>query len=52
MIIYKIKKENFVWDDSIFKSYFSDTLLEYIDPREQNTCLIAVKRRDLINRKR
>ena len=47
----KIKDENFEWDDLFSNEYFSDTLLEYIDPREQNTCLVAVKNRDLINEK-
>ena len=47
----KIKNENFDWDNLFCDDYFSDTLLEYIDPKEQNACLVAVKNRDLVKEK-
>ena len=47
----KIKNENFDWDNLFCDDYFSDTLLEYIDPKEQNACLVAVKTRDLVKEK-
>ena len=43
----KIKNREFVWDDLFSNHNFDDSILEYIDPREQNTCLVAVKKRDL-----
>ena len=41
-MITDIKKNNFRWDDLIVNHKYKHSLIEYIDPVEQNTCLIAM----------
>lgn len=47
-VITKIKEKELFWDDLLLKTKLEDSVLEYVDPDEQNTILIAMKPKDLI----
>ena len=47
-IMDKITKNEFSWNDLIINIHNEKPILEYIDPEEQNTSLIAVKPHDLL----
>ena len=40
--IEKILKADFTWDDLFTNNIFKETIMEYIDPREQNCSLVSV----------
>ena len=46
-IITKLKKKELDWNDLLTDYKIENSVLEYIDPREQNTSLIAMKYTDL-----
>jgi len=47
-IVAKIKTNELTWDDLLLETSTRESVLEYIDPDEQNTILIAMKPADLI----
>ena len=47
-IITKLKYNELNWDDLLLETSTRDSVLEYIDPDEQNSILIAMKPEDLM----
>ena len=43
----KMKKNQLIWDDLLFNIKLKDSVIEYIDPMEQNKSLIAMKNTDM-----
>jgi DNA-directed RNA polymerase II subunit RPB2 len=48
-IIYKLGKNELIWDDLLTNCRNPDTVLEYIDPEEQSWSLVSMRPRDLID---
>ena len=46
-LIKDIKKNNLMWDELSINHKYKDTILEYIDPEEQNASLIAMNSKEL-----
>ena len=45
----KIKKNELSWDDLLTNQKLEESIIEYIDPDEQNTSMISMKPKDLMN---
>jgi DNA-directed RNA polymerase II subunit RPB2 len=45
----KIAKNELSWDDLLTNQKLEESIIEYIDPDEQNTSMISMKPKDLIN---
>ena len=48
-IIKRIKNKELHWDDLLSDCKINESIIEYIDPREQNSSMIAMKLNDLNN---
>ena len=48
-IIRKIKDKELEWDDLLISSKIDDSVIEYLDPAEQNNSMVAMKVKDLDN---
>ncbi len=48
-IVKRIKNKELQWDDLLSDCKISDSVIEYIDPREQNSSMIAMKMSELSN---
>lgn len=46
-IIEKIKKSELVWDDLLTNCRLDESIIEYIDPEQQNWSMIAIKPQDI-----
>tara|TARA_Y100000389_G_scaffold147689_1_gene146630 strand:+ start:1206 stop:4772 length:3567 start_codon:yes stop_codon:yes gene_type:complete len=46
-----MNKSDFKWDNLLVNHEYGDSILEYIDPEEQNASLIAMTTKDLISNK-
>jgi DNA-directed RNA polymerase beta subunit len=46
-IVNKLKSEELQWDDLLSDCKIDESIIEYIDPREQNASLIAMKTNDM-----
>ena len=49
-IVKKIQTGDLTWDDLFTNTRMNDSVLEYIDPEEQNTAMIATSPRDTIQK--
>ena len=49
-IINKLKSEELDWDDLLCGCKIDESILEYIDPAEQNTSMIAMNNKELLNK--
>jgi DNA-directed RNA polymerase II subunit RPB2 len=50
-IALKIKKKEIKWQDMLVNHVIPDTIMEYIDPEEQNFAMIAMTQKDLNTKK-
>lgn len=48
-IINRLKSGELIWDNLLTSSKLKESILEYVDPEEQNCSMIATKPKDLIN---
>jgi len=46
-IVEKIKKSELVWDDLLTNCRLDESIIEYIDPEQQNWSMIAIKPQDI-----
>jgi DNA-directed RNA polymerase II subunit RPB2 len=50
-ILNELKNETACWDELLTNSKFKNSVIEYIDPEEQSYSMIAIKPKDLIDKK-
>jgi DNA-directed RNA polymerase II subunit RPB2 len=48
-ILKKLNNNEYTWDNLLSSSTIEDSIIEYIDPEEQNWSMIAIKPKDLID---
>lgn len=49
-IINKLKNKELIWEDLFTDCLIDESVLEYVDAAEQNTCMIAMEPKDLNNK--